>query len=191
METVDVKTIERLCGYSERIVGDRYIVYQRSISNDFVNFDLFHIDDIHEPLQSFRMNVSLPPEPHFFSLFHIFEDKLYFFSKFDHQNANVGRAILNLGAIHVYDMKSGRKEKLATSALPIFHYSPPSNLTRVVGPMILNSSIYWILATSVYSIRILGRLAVVRSNQRNRESVPDLPSNCFGYLYASMVSDCR
>lgn len=77
-------------------------------------------------------------EANFFGLFHIFKDRLYFFSKFGNQTTpnNEGMA-LNLGTIHVYDMKNGYKETQTTSNLPSFYYSPPANSTRVVSLILL------------------------------------------------------
>ncbi|KAI6174848.1 Flavin-containing monooxygenase [Aphelenchoides bicaudatus] len=128
METLDENLIENLYGCSERIVGNRFITYQWSSSREFIHFDLYHINNIHSSLQSFRLKAE---PPNFFNFFHIFEDKLYFFSKFDQRNRNADPNILNLGGLHVYDLKSGEKETYSTTALPIFHYSPPANIIRL------------------------------------------------------------
>lgn len=151
MRTADEHSFERTFGCSERgklifaennivlrsvfisVVGDHFIVYQWSESYDCIWLHLFHIDDIQNSLQTFRLDVESRHEPNFFGLFHIFDDKLYFFSKFTNQQAaNNESMVLNLGLLHVYDIGSGEKQIHTTSTLPSFYYSPPANVIRVV-----------------------------------------------------------
>jgi hypothetical protein len=132
MQTLDENQFERSFGCSERIVGERYIIYQWSISHDFVHLHLFHIDDIHTPIQTFRLNLQSRFEHNCFGLFHIFQDKLYFFTKFTGDLQANTRIALDLGSLHVYYLENGYEEIQTTSNMPSFYYSPPSDANKVV-----------------------------------------------------------
>lgn len=189
METIDEQIFERSFGCSERIVGERYIIYQWN-ENNYVNLNLFNIDDIHVPLQTFRLDKEPRHEPNIFGLFTIHEEKLYFFTKFDNPAADNERMVLNLGSLHVYDMKTGRKHIEATSTLPSFHYSPPNNIigiVRIVVVRIVDRTIIICLATALYPSSILGRLADICSNQGSRKPGSNLPLDLFGHQHPDLA----
>ncbi|KAI6179672.1 hypothetical protein M3Y98_00635600 [Aphelenchoides besseyi] len=147
METIE----ERSFGYpfrtSERLSGDRFLIYHWNADRNEVHFDLYHIDDS-TPHRTFTVNSPITPIPdrqgaaYWFQCFNIIDEKLYYFTQFTATENHRDLYRLDLSTLHVLDMTTGNVSSIGTSKLPFFHYALPSNIANN-HPLFIKSS-FWV-----------------------------------------------